>query len=241
VSEGVFQTDREIFNNSVWKNVLKFRLFFYIYGNAVYAEAGKDYSGIHLNRGQFLRSYRKLQEDLEYIENHAVKNYSLSQIKMNVLKLVQEKRIKVEVVQLGTLFTVCNYEEYQGFERFKNGSIEQRKNSVRTDKEQMKNNNKNDKNDKKDKNGKESKDIGALITEFAIDEGLKTAIQDFIEMRKLKRKPPTERAMKDIFKKLNTLSPDIDTQVKILERSIINSWTDIYPLKEEQQNSNPFM
>jgi len=149
--EGAFQTDRLIFENKIWKNVLKFRLFFFIYGNAVFSESGVDIDDIHLNRGQFLRSYRNLQSDLEYVENHAVKQYSLSQVKRYVQELVQEKRIKLEVSQLGTLFTVVNYEQYQGFERFNNGSIEQRKNTERTDEEQMKNNNKNVKNDKNEK------------------------------------------------------------------------------------------
>jgi hypothetical protein len=155
VAEGVFQTDREIFNNPVWKNVLKFRLFFYIYGNAVYMESGKDYSGVHVNRGQFLKSYRKLQECLEYIENHAIKQYSLSQIKRAIDELEEEGRITKKETELGTLFTVCNYEEYQGFERFTNDSIEQRKNSVRTALEQMKNNNKKDNKDNKEKNIKD--------------------------------------------------------------------------------------
>lgn len=158
--DGAFQTDRAIFDNKIWKNVLKFRLFFFIYGNAVFSESGVDIGDIHLNRGQFLRSYRNLQTDLEYVENHAVKQYSLSQVKRYVQELVQEKRLKLEVVQLGTLFTVINYEQYQGFERFENGSIEQRKNTERTLKEQIKNNNKKDKNVKNDKN-KEFKDICA--------------------------------------------------------------------------------
>ena len=159
MSDGVFQTDREIFNNPVWKNILKFRLFFYIYGNAVYLDAGKDYTSIHINRGQFLKSYRKLQEGLEYIENHAVKQYSLSQISRAIDELIEEKRIKKTDTELGTLFTVCNYEEYQGFERFKEDSIEQIKNTDGTLMEQMRNNNKKD---NKDKNDKKLKDICAL-------------------------------------------------------------------------------
>lgn len=146
---GAFQTDREIFNKSIWKYVLKFRLFFFIYGNAVYAEEGTDIGGIHLERGQFLRSYRNLQEDLEYIENRAVKRYSLSQIKRTVDELIEEKRLKIESAELGTLFTVLNYEEYQGFERFSKGNLEGRKNSVGTALEQRWNNNKKDKKDKK--------------------------------------------------------------------------------------------
>jgi hypothetical protein len=146
--EGKFQTDRAIFENEIWKHSLKFRLFFFIYGNAVFTEAGIDKGDIHIGRGQFLRSYRTLQEDLELIENHAVKRFSLSQIKAAADELVVEERLKIFTTSLGTLFTVVNYEEYQGFECFKDSSIERRKNAERTPKERRSNNNNKDKKDK---------------------------------------------------------------------------------------------
>lgn len=146
--EGVFQTDRNIFMNDIWLNIVEFRLFFLIYGKAVFKEEGIEYNGIHIKRGQFLRSYRNLQKDLEYIENRAIKKYSLSVIKKAVDNLVGKKRIKIETTELGTLFTVLNYEKYQGFERFKDDELERRKNGERTGKEQGKNNKKNVKNDK---------------------------------------------------------------------------------------------
>ena len=116
--EGVFQTDRVIFDNPIWKNPAKFRLFFYIYGNAIFSKEGVDIGGIHLSRGQLLKSYRKLSDDLEYLENHSLKKYSISHIKKLIDELVKEERLKMEVSRLGTLFTVLNYEQYQGFERF---------------------------------------------------------------------------------------------------------------------------
>jgi hypothetical protein len=222
---GVFQTDREIFDNPVWKNVLKFRLFFYIYGNAVYLEEGIKYSGIHVKRGQLLKSYRKLQEGLEYIENHAVKQYSLSQIKRAIDELVNEGRMSKSDTELGTLFTICNYEEYQGFERFQKDSIEQRKNTDRTLLEQMKNNNKKDNKDNKEKN----KNIG----DFTSDIELQKALKDFSQMRNKLKKPLTDRALKMLWNELNKLSPDTQTQIKILEQSIMNCWQTVYPLKNK--------
>lgn len=230
MSEGVFQTDREIFSNPIWKNVLKFRLFFYMYGNAVYMEAGKDYGSIHVNRGQILKSYRKLQEALEYIENHAVKQYSLSQIKRAVDELEQEGRITKSETELGTLFTICNYEQYQGFGRFATDSIEQRKNTERTLKEHCWNNKKKDNNDKKEK-----KDIYSdSISDFTSDSDLIRTVDDFIDMRKKIRKPLTERGLQLMLKRLAKLSTDKDTQIRILEQSIMNNWQGVFPLKEER-------
>ena len=146
MAEGVFQTDRGIFDNKIWQNVLKFRLFFFIYGKAVFSEEGVEVGDIHVKRGQYLRSYRNLQSDLEYMENNAVKKYSLSMIKKAVDELIIEERLQKIETKHGTLFTVVNYEEYQGFERFDKQGIEQRKNGERTEKERRKNNNKNVKN-----------------------------------------------------------------------------------------------
>lgn len=151
MAEGVFQTDRVIFDNPIWKNPAKFRLFFYIYGNAIFLKEGFDIAGIHLERGQLLKSYRSLADDLEYIENHAIKKYSISYIKKLVHELIKEKRIKLEVLQLGTLFTVLNYEQYQGFERFEKDNIERSENAERTQRERSENNNNKDKNVKKEK------------------------------------------------------------------------------------------
>lgn len=156
MAKGAFQTSREIFENPIWTDVVKFRIFFYIYGNAVYAKEGTDIAGIHLNRGQFLRSYRNLQNDLAYMEKRAFKTYSISTIKDKIDQLVKEKRIKIEVTDYGTLFTVLNYEEYQGFERYSKSLSEQQPNSNRTLSEQQPNNNKKEKKDKKDKNNNNS-------------------------------------------------------------------------------------
>lgn len=152
MSKGAFQTSREIFDNSIWTDVVKFRIFFYIYGNAVFAKDGIEIAGIHLKRGQFLRSYRNLQRDLEYTDKRAIKQYSLHTIKNKIDALVKENRIEIESTDYGTLFTVVNYDEYQGFERYEKTFAEQQRNSNGTASEQQRNNNKNVKKDKNEKN-----------------------------------------------------------------------------------------
>ncbi|MCM3573318.1 DnaD domain protein [Mesobacillus subterraneus] len=147
---GAFQTSREIFNNPIWQDVIKFRLFFYIVGNAVFSEEGVKQGSILIKRGQYLRSYRNLAADLEYLENKSLKRYSLSVIKKKIDQLVMEKRLKVEETELGTLFTVVNYALYQGFEHYKTHNREQSENGARTVREQSENNNNNVKKVKKD-------------------------------------------------------------------------------------------
>lgn len=149
---GAFQTSREIFNNPIWQDVIKFRLFFYIVGNAVFSEEGVKQGNILIKRGQYLRSYRNLAADLEYLENRSLKRYSISVIKKKIDQLVMEKRLKVEETELGTLFTVVNYALYQGFDHYKTHNREQPENGARTEREQNENNNNNVKKVKKDNN-----------------------------------------------------------------------------------------
>lgn len=151
---GVFQVDREIFDHGIWEDIVKFRIFFYILGQAVFLDEGVVKAGIKIERGQYLRSLRKLQEDLAYREGRggAVKTYPLTTLQNKIKTLVKDGQIKVKSTESGTLFTVVNYALYQGFERFKKGEVEQLSNSVRTATEQLPNNNKNVKKDKNDKN-----------------------------------------------------------------------------------------
>lgn len=147
---GAFQIARDIFNNPIWQNITEFRLFFLIVGNAIYLEEGKEIAGIQLKRGQWLRSYRNLQADLEYLENHAVKRPGIATVKRAVDNLINDKRISIEATEHGTLFTVLNYEKYQDLANYKIVNMEQIRNTRGTDTEHSRNNNKKDNKGKKE-------------------------------------------------------------------------------------------
>lgn len=154
VMAGNFQTSRDIFNNRIWKNIIDFRLFFLIYGNAVFSKEGYRLADdLYLHRGEWCRSIRKLQEDLIYIENRKIKTYSLSVISRCIKRLVESQRVRTKTHELGTVFTVVNYELYQGFEGFKKQNMEQNMeqsgDNYGTPTEQSGNNNKNVKSDNK--------------------------------------------------------------------------------------------
>lgn len=138
---GAFLISREIFDHYIWTDVTKFRVFFYLVGKSVFAEEGVNKGGIHIQRGQYLRSLRNLREDLVYYENNSEKMYSLSTLNRKIGELVDEGRITAEKTRLGTLFTVVNYAKYQGFDHYKGGNLEQSVNTVRTPLEHQKNSN----------------------------------------------------------------------------------------------------
>lgn len=193
---GTFQTSREIFDNPIWKNIVDFRLFFLIYGKAVFSDSGVRLSeDLVLNRGEWCRSIRKIQEDLTYVENRQIKTYSTSVISRCIKRLEDSQRICTRLHELGTVFTVVNYELYQGFGGSKKDNLErnleQSGNSGGTVGEQSGNNNKNVKNANKAKKVKEEviKEIYAdkvtlskdeyekLIVKYGSEELAKAAIE----------------------------------------------------------------
>ena len=72
-----------------------------------------------------------------------------------------------------------------------------------------------------------------IINSMVEDEAVKNSIYEFIKMRKLIKKPMTDRALTMLINKLFKLSNNKQIQIKILEQSILKNWTDIYPYKEE--------
>ena len=63
--------------------------------------------------------------------------------------------------------------------------------------------------------------------------GMKTALLDFIAMRKEIKKPLTQRGFDLLLKKLNGLTKNEAEQIKILEDSTMNCWQGIFPLKNK--------
>lgn len=46
----------------------------------------------------------------------------------------------------------------------------------------------------------------------------------------------TDRAVKLMLQKLDTLASDDETKIAILNQSILNSWKGIFPIKEEKRH-----
>lgn len=74
----------------------------------------------------------------------------------------------------------------------------------------------------------------AIINELLENEDVKATLYEFIKMRKLIKKPLTDFALRRLIKKLQQITTDPQEQIEVLEKSIVNSWQDIFPLKAEQ-------
>lgn len=82
----------------------------------------------------------------------------------------------------------------------------------------------------------------AATVYYPEDERLDETFKDFLEMRKKKRVPNTDRAITLAINKINDLAKrfdgtiDNEKAIKIIEQSILSGWTSIYPLKEYKDN-----
>lgn len=122
-----FLVYRKIFHHEIFRDQLGFRLFMLILGNAVFSQDGVEIDGVVVKRGQWFRSYRKLQEDLAYQEGRTIKKPGLATLKRAVKRLEDLDMIKTTIIYenggtrcgtgsgtvRGTLFEVVNYAKYQ--------------------------------------------------------------------------------------------------------------------------------
>lgn len=70
-----------------------------------------------------------------------------------------------------------------------------------------------------------------ILDNMVTDPKLKEALIEFIKMRKLSKKPPTDHALELLIKKLFKMSSDPEIQIEIVEQSITNNWQGFFPIK----------
>ena len=93
------------------------------------------------------------------------------------------------------------------------------------------NNNKENKKERKKERKKESS-FDEILKDIE-NSDLKELYIEYIKMRKLIKKPMTDRALRMLMKKVNDLEPNsIDRQKKLLENAIVSNWLSVYPLKD---------
>lgn len=104
--------------------------------------------------------------------------------------------------------------------------------------ENVKDNNTNINNTINIKERKKETNYDSIISEFNFSEEVKTEIHEFIKMRKMKKKPLTDRALKIQLNKLMKLSNNEEEQIKIIDKSIVSCWDEFYEIKENQKQTD---
>ena len=75
-----------------------------------------------------------------------------------------------------------------------------------------------------------------IVFKYLINEAFKKAFDDYLTMRQRIRKPATKRAKELVLAELH--KHDMATAIAMLERSILNSWQGVFPLKESSKKDS---
>lgn len=120
--EGWIKLHRKIIEHEIWTDVTTFRLFMLLLLKSTHKNY--EHKGLKLKPGQFVRSYSKLAEDLTYREGRGSKKVSKATISNSIKKLVKNEMIAVNETEVGTMFTIVNYQAYQRFGEFEKTNAE---------------------------------------------------------------------------------------------------------------------
>ncbi|MEN2765654.1 hypothetical protein [Ornithinibacillus xuwenensis] len=210
-----FKVYRKVFESDLWHDVSTFRLFLFLVGQASHKD-GIKVAGIELNKGQFLRSYRKLAEDLSYKEGRGTKQYSTKTIKKSVDKLVSDGMVSIVETKQGTLFTVLNYSKYQDLKDIEIETVNGSVNEGETNGKRRGNNNKNYRikelknKDKKNNSRKQVYDTNSIYYQLAI------FFFEQIKINNPNHKEPNFQTWSDEIRKMIELDNRTEEQVRYL-------------------------
>ena len=167
---------------------------------------------VTVERGSLITSEVKLMERW---------GWSKSKVRLFLNQLQNDGMIVKKTDHKKTTINIVNYGIYQEIETTEKPVKDHKKTTDRPLKDTNKNV-KNEKNIYKDNT-------------YSDDPELNKAILDFVEYRKKIKSPMTPRAIELLLSKLNKLSPDKATQIKIINQSILNGWKGVFPLKGESK------
>lgn len=175
---------------------------------------GKMWHEIQLERGQFVTSLDHLSKDT---------GLSIQSVR-TILEKLNNDEIIVKSTNKYTQITILKYSEYQDIDK-KLTNNQQTTNKQLTINQQTTNNN---------IRNKEYKEIKNKYIYTGFDDSVIPILKEFEDMRTKMKKPMTDKAKTILANKLKDLSGDPNTQIKIIEQSILKGWTSVYPLKAEK-------
>ena len=91
---------------------------------------------------------------------------------------------------------------------------------------------------KKEKEKKKKTGLDEIIENYTSNSELIETLQDFLKMRKSQKKSMTDRALKTLLKKLDTIATTDVEKIERLEESICNCWLTVYPKKQYNNSYN---
>lgn len=224
---GYFKIWRELFAKPIWLNSTpeQSRILITLMAMANFKENEWDYNGksFKLDPGQFVTSLDSIREECgKYVSIRNIRTALERFEKLGFLTSKPTNRYR--------LITITNWALYQQDADVPDKQSDRHLTSNRQAPDKHLTTNEEGKKERR----KQGKNIYKENSAEFISAFEKT-IHDFIEMRKKSGAPMTENAVELLRQKLNKMSLDQDTQIEILNQSILSGWKSVYPLKRDQQ------
>ena len=215
MNDGFILIHRKLLKWQWYKDSNTLHLFIDLLLDANYEDSKVGFQEI--KRGQCLTSLKRMHENT---------GLTYQQIRTSLSKLEKSGEINKQTTNRYSIITINKYNDYQELNK-QTTNKQQTNNNIKI--KIIKNNTNNEINNKESI----SKDIPKKV-EKKYFESLKvnTIFNEFLELRKKIKAVNSERAIKTLVNKLNNY--DEDTQYKMIENSIVNSWKDVYELKEQK-------
>ena len=212
---GYILIHRKLLNWQWYKDSNTLHLFIDLLLDANYEDSKVGFQVI--KRGQCLTSLKRMSENT---------GLTYREIRTSLDKLQKSGEIDKQTTNRYSIITINKYNDYQNIDK-------QTTNKRQTNDNIIIKNNKNNTN--KEINIKEniSKDIQKKYFESL---KVNTLFNEFLEQRKKLKAVNSERAINTLINKLNNY--DEDTQIKMIENSIVNSWKGIFEIKETKRKDN---
>jgi hypothetical protein len=174
------------------------------------------FMGHEIPRGSFVTSIKQLSIELRLSQRNV-------RTAINHLKSTNELTIKA--TKRFTIVEVLKYSLYQSNEEQSDKQNDKVSDTQMTNSRQTGDKQVTTIEEVKKLRREEPKKTDAVLTD------LDRAIIDYQEYRRKVRKPMTDKAVKLMYSELDKLASDDRTKIAILEQSIVNGWTGIFPLK----------
>lgn len=188
-----------------------------------------EWQGMVIGKGQLFVGRNKIQAETGLSEQV---------IKTCLKRLKSTGEITTKSTSRGTLITIAKWEDFQIDNVKDNQQINRPYNQQSTNDQPTANQqvttNKNEKNEKNEKN---IKTYRSIVDEYTPDPDLRTALDEFVGMRKA-MKGFTVRALEIALSKLDKLAQDDQTKLAIVNQSVERSWKGFFPIKQSAYTSH---
>jgi len=225
---GWISLHRKILDNPiVCKDSDHLAVWIYLLLNATHTNYDAIFKGkrITLIPGQLITGRKSISTQIK-VEEFKVQR---------ILKTFENaQQIAQQTSSQNRLISILNWDTYQqGAQQ----NEQQVHNDCTTDAQRVHTNNKDNKVNNNNNDNKKNIGLKKCIEDYTNNQAIIESITGFIEMRKIIKKPLTDKALVMVFAKLDKLSKNDAEKIEILNQSVMNSWQGVFPIRKDNNLS----